>query len=185
MIGVIARQDDGLHPRSPGSFAQLIRRWNQRCLNYRDNHPKFNQKQQKKSRRKRKKHILKKKTTSQIYQHSHGRKKSTSQKKPSKTKEQHQQQINQTHNRAGCVIFYTLVPFLKFHSKTTTTNRDLESILSQLFSHFSSLKLRKCRPESGWTFFCRAVILSLPSRYNNNNENTIAYNNYLNNKIRR
>merc|ERR1719227_60437 len=65
-----------------------------------------------------------KKTTSQIYQHSHGRKKSTSQKKPSKTKEQHQQQINQTHNRAGCVIFYTLVPFLKFHSKTTTTNRD-------------------------------------------------------------
>merc|ERR1712142_930664 len=76
-------------------------------------------------------------------------KKSTSQKKPSKTKEQHQQQINQTHNRAGCVIFYTLVPFLKFHSKTTTTNRDLESTLSQLFSHFSSLKLRKCRPESG------------------------------------
>jgi len=61
MIGVIARPDDGLHPRSPGSFAQLIRRWNQRCLNYRDNHPKFNQKQQKKSRRKRKKHILKKK----------------------------------------------------------------------------------------------------------------------------
>merc|ERR1712243_417769 len=65
-------------------------------------------------------------------------KKSTSQRKPSKTKEQHQQQINQTHNRAGCVIFYTLVPFLKFHSKTTTTNRDLESTLSQLFSHFSS-----------------------------------------------
>merc|ERR1712105_15059 len=77
-----------------------------------------------------------KKTTSQIYQHSHGRKKSTSQKKPSKTKEQHQQQIDQTHNRAGCVIFYTLVPFLKFHSKTTSTNRDLESILSQLFSIF-------------------------------------------------
>merc|ERR1712029_968364 len=55
MIGVIARPDDGLHPRSPGSFAQLIRRWNQRCLNSRDKHPKFNQKQQKKSRRKRKK----------------------------------------------------------------------------------------------------------------------------------
>merc|ERR1712200_67953 len=143
------RPDDGLHPRSPGSFAQLIRRWNQRCLNSRDKHPKFNQKKQKKSRRKRKNISSNKKTTSQIYQHSHGRKKSTSQKKPSKTNEQHQQQINQTHNRAGCVIFYTLVPFLKFHSKTTTTNRDLESTLSQLFSHFSSLKLRKCRPESG------------------------------------
>jgi len=80
-------------------------------------------------------------------------KKSTSKKKkkkPSKTpKEQQQQQITQTHIRAGCVIFYTLVPFLKFHSKTTTTNGDLESILSQLFSQFSSLKLRKCRPESG------------------------------------
>jgi len=63
MIGVIARQDDGLHPRSPGSFAQLIRRWNQRCLNSRDKHPKFNQKQQKKSRRKRKKNISSKKNT--------------------------------------------------------------------------------------------------------------------------
>jgi len=67
-------------------------------------------------------------------------------KKPSKTSKE-QQQTNQTHNRAGCVIFYTLVPLLKFHSKTTTKNRDLESFLSQLFSQFSSLKLRKCRPE--------------------------------------
>merc|ERR1712002_1364984 len=48
------RQDDGLHPRSPGSFAQLIRRWNQRCLYSRDKHPKFNQKHHKKSRRKKK-----------------------------------------------------------------------------------------------------------------------------------
>jgi len=67
-------------------------------------------------------------------------------KKPSKTSKE-QQQTNQTHNRAGCVIFYTLVPLLKFLSKTTTKNRDLESFLSQLFSQFSSLKLRKCRPE--------------------------------------
>jgi len=67
-------------------------------------------------------------------------------KKPSKTSKE-QQQRNQTHNRAGCVIFYTLVPLLKFLSKTTTKNRDLESFLSQLFSQFSSLKLRKCRPE--------------------------------------
>merc|ERR1712115_629001 len=83
MIGVIARPDDGLHPRSPGSFAQLIRRWNQRCLNSRDKHPKFNQKEQKKRK---KTYPQIKKTTSQIYQHSHGRKKSKAQKKPSKTK---------------------------------------------------------------------------------------------------
>jgi len=108
--------------------------------------PKTTEEEQKK---KKKQHILKSTKQHLIFtniptdeKNQHLRKK----KKPSKTSKE-QQQRNQTHNRAGCVIFYTLVPLLKFLSKTTTKSRDLESFLSQLFSQFSSLKLRKCRPE--------------------------------------
>merc|ERR1712002_1097474 len=119
------RQDDGLHPRSPGSFAQLIRRWNQRCLYSRDKHPKFNQKHHKKSRRKKKQHI---KFTNIPTDEKNNRR---------NPKQQHQKNNNkQTKRIFGLVAssFILLFLFLKFHSKTTTTkNRDLESFLSQLF----------------------------------------------------
>merc|ERR1712002_462946 len=135
------RQDDGLHPRSPGSFAQLIRRWNQRCLYSRDKHPKFNQKHHKKSRRK------KKTTYPQI----------NISNLPTfpRTKKTIEETLNNnikrtTTNKPNVFLgwlrhlLYSCSFFLKFHSKTTTTkNRDLESFLSQLFSQFSSMKLKQ------------------------------------------
>jgi len=186
MIGVIARPDDGLHPRSPGSFAQRIRRWNQLCLNSRDKHPKFNQKQQKKSRRRKKNNISsnQQKNISNLPTFPRTKKINISEEKKKRNPQRHQKNNNkQTKRIIGLVASSFILLFLYWNttlSKTTTKNRDLESFLSQLFSQFSSLKLRKCRPEWGWTFLCRAVNLSLPSRYNNNNENTITNNNNRN-----
>merc|ERR1712142_286265 len=72
----------------------------------------------------------------------------TDEKNNRRNPKQQQQKNNnkQTKRIFGLVAssFILLFLFLKFHSKTTTTkNRDLESFLSQLFSQFSSMKLKQ------------------------------------------